>query len=77
MASASARRIPAGTTRLLRPMLSGSPFASSTRMTRSLSQLGIGEAQWPEVEMINLPVNQDACKGATFQLDYSAAVTKP
>ena len=39
--------------------------------TWSLSQLGITQTAWPAVTMINKPVNQDACKGATVQLGYT------
>jgi hypothetical protein len=39
--------------------------------TRTLQQLGVPRAQWPQLTMPNLPVNQDACKGATVQLHYS------
>ncbi|MBO9521624.1 MAG: hypothetical protein J7518_08815 [Nocardioidaceae bacterium] len=39
--------------------------------TRTLQQLGVPRAQWPQVAMLNLPVNQDACKGATVQLHHS------
>jgi hypothetical protein len=39
--------------------------------TRTLSQLGVPRAQWPQLRMINLPVNQDICKGAIVQLQYS------
>lgn len=39
--------------------------------TRTLQQLGVARAQWPQVRMLNLPVNQDACKGAAVGLQYS------
>lgn len=39
--------------------------------TKTLSQLGVPRAQWPQLQMINLPVNQDVCKGAMVQLHYS------
>jgi hypothetical protein len=39
--------------------------------TRTLQQLGVPRAQWPQVAMLNLPANQDACKGATLQLHHS------
>lgn len=39
--------------------------------TRTLLQLGVPRAQWPAVQLVDLPVNQDACKGATVQLAYS------
>jgi hypothetical protein len=46
------------------------------RRTRSLSSLGVPRAQWPQLEMPNLPVNQDACKGTTFTFSYAATATK-
>ncbi len=39
--------------------------------TKTLQQLGVPRAQWPQVAMPNLPVNQDACKTATVQLHFS------
>lgn len=39
--------------------------------TRTLQELGVPYAQWPTVQMENLPVNQDACKGAAVALQYS------
>lgn len=39
--------------------------------TRTLQQLGVAEAQWPKVQLVNLPVNQDACKNAAVSLQYS------
>jgi hypothetical protein len=44
--------------------------------TRSLQELRIPQAQWPTVQMPNLPVKQDACKGATFTLTYTGTATK-
>jgi hypothetical protein len=44
--------------------------------TRSLQDLGIPQAQWPQVQMPNLSTNQDACKGATFTLTYTGTATK-
>ena len=42
----------------------------------SLSDLGIPKAQWPQLRMKNLPVNQDGCKGVTFKLTYEGTGTK-
>ena len=39
--------------------------------TKTLQQLGVPRAQWPQVSMVNLPANQDACKGATVELHFS------
>lgn len=44
--------------------------------TRSLSELGIPPMQWPQVTMLNLPENQDACKGTTFHFTYTGTATK-
>lgn len=45
--------------------------------TMSLRQLGVGQADWPQLTMPNLPVNQDACKNVTFSLAFDALATKP
>lgn len=39
--------------------------------TRTLQSLGVPRAQWPHVKMLNLPSNQDACKGAQVALHHS------
>jgi Ca2+-binding RTX toxin-like protein len=43
--------------------------------TKSLSELGVPQAQWPVLTMPDLPTNQDACEGATFTLAYSGNAT--
>lgn len=40
------------------------------RSSRSLGDLGLRRWRWPHVRMINRPVNQDGCKGATLTLSY-------
>ncbi|MFI2486093.1 hypothetical protein ACH47X_04245 [Promicromonospora kroppenstedtii] len=40
------------------------------RATRSLSALGVPRRDWPRVRMIDHPVNQDGCKGASVTLSY-------
>jgi hypothetical protein len=52
--------------------------------TRSLSDLTyptspskVRPEQWPQIEMPNLDMNQDGCKGTTFTLSYSGTATKP
>ena len=37
----------------------------------SLSALGVPQADWPVIEMINTNTNQDACEGAKLTLTYS------
>jgi hypothetical protein len=39
--------------------------------TSRLSELGIATARWPQLSMINLPVNQDGCKNATIALHFT------
>jgi uncharacterized membrane protein len=44
--------------------------------TTSLSSLVSASSKWPQVRMLNLSSNQDACKNATLNLDYSGSATK-
>jgi hypothetical protein len=39
--------------------------------TRTLSELGFSEAQLPQVAMPNRPINQNGCKGASLQFDFT------
>jgi len=43
--------------------------------TRSLGDLGIPMASWPEITMFNTPENQDACKLAVLTLNYTGTAT--
>jgi uncharacterized membrane protein len=52
------------------------PLTIPAGSTRTLSQLGVPESQWPRVKMLNLPVSQDGCKGAQITLQFSGAATK-
>jgi hypothetical protein len=47
----------------------------TTRSTSTLSNLGIPRATLPQVGMLNRPVNQDGCKGASLTLGYTASGT--
>ena len=49
------------------------PLTVPAHSTRTLSQLGVPRSQWPAARMLNLPANQDACKGATVRLAYTGA----
>ncbi len=40
----------------------------------SLSALGVPQADWPVIKMIETNTNQDACQGATLTLTYSGVV---
>ena len=63
------------TTNLLvtRPLVS--TLTVPARSTKSLSDLGVPQAQWPVLTMPDLSTNQDACEGATFTLRYSGSAT--
>lgn len=43
--------------------------------THTLSSI-TAPSNTPAIRMLNLPVNQDACKGATIDLDYTGTATK-
>jgi hypothetical protein len=47
----------------------------AARATNSLSGLGLPSATWPRMGMLNRPVNQDGCKGASLTLAYTASGT--
>jgi hypothetical protein len=52
------------------------PLTIPSKTTKKLSDLGIPSSDWPSVRMLNLPSNQDVCKGVTLTLDFSAVATK-
>ena len=43
--------------------------------TTSLSQLGIPPSEWPQLKMVDRPVNQNGCKGASLALAYDGTST--
>jgi hypothetical protein len=47
------------------------------KATASLSQLGTPASQYPLLQMPDLPVNQDACKGSNLRMSYSGTAVKP
>jgi hypothetical protein len=49
------------------------PLTIPASTTRSLSQLGIPPASWPQVTLLDLPTNQDGCRGALVALAYQGA----
>jgi hypothetical protein len=51
-------------------------FTLAASATRSLGDLKIGLTQWPQLSMINLPVNQDGCKNATVAIRFSGEATE-
>ena len=52
------------------------PITLPARQTMTLGQLGIPDADKPQVEMLNQPFNQDACKGATISFSYGGSAGK-
>lgn len=43
--------------------------------TEALGALGVARATWPRVGMVDRPVNQDGCKGASLTLSYTGSGT--
>jgi len=41
--------------------------------TKTLSQLGYTGAQLPSIRMLDRPLNQDGCRGATLNFTYSGS----
>lgn len=41
--------------------------------TKTLGQLSVPDGQLPQITLVNRPVNQDGCKGATLNLSYSGS----
>jgi hypothetical protein len=56
--------------------LSGSyRLALAPSSTRTLQQFGIDPARWPTVSMLDRPLNQDGCEGASVLLAYAGTAT--
>jgi hypothetical protein len=62
--------------KVLRQYSGPTPVKVLANRTVALSDLGVPQAQWPQLQMPDLPVNQDACKNTTFTFDYTATATK-
>ncbi len=58
------------------PLAEGIEFTLGAGTDDSLSGLAVAQEDWPTVGMINRPVNQNGCKGATLTLDYKASGTE-
>jgi hypothetical protein len=48
------------------------PLTVPASTTRSLAELGVPIADWPHVAIVDLPVDQDGCQGASLSLTYAA-----
>ena len=51
------------------------PLTVPASSTRSLAELGVPTAQWPQISIIDLPTNQDGCRGASLTLAYGGMAT--
>jgi hypothetical protein len=51
-------------------------FTLRASSSADLGELGFGPREWPQVSMLNLPVNQDGCKGASLSLSFSGTATE-
>ncbi len=49
------------------------PLVIPASATRTLSQLGVTAGQLPAITMLDRPLNQDGCKGATITLGYAGS----
>jgi VCBS repeat-containing protein len=52
------------------------PITLAAGQTRTLAQLGVAAADRPQVEMLNQPWSQDACKNASITLSYGGSAAK-
>jgi uncharacterized membrane protein len=52
------------------------PLSIAAGQTKTLDQLGVADSDKPQIEMINRPWNQDACKAARLSLSYAGSATK-
>ena len=53
------------------------PVTVPAKSTRTLQQLAVPTDQWPLVELLDMPWEQDGCQGTTFTLSYAGTATKP
>ena len=47
-------------------------FRIPARRTTTMAALGVPSTAWPSLMMVNRPLNQDGCKGATLSLKFKA-----
>jgi hypothetical protein len=56
---------------------SGTPgFTLPAASSADLGDLGFGPSEWPTVSMLNRPVNQDGCKGASLSFAFSGTANE-
>ncbi|WP_323097002.1 hypothetical protein [Intrasporangium sp. YIM S08009] len=49
------------------------PLTVAGSSTMTLAQLGVAQSDWPALTLLDRPVNQDGCKGATVTLAYAGS----
>ncbi|HET9330428.1 MAG TPA: hypothetical protein VFO23_07885 [Steroidobacteraceae bacterium] len=54
----------------------GTPVVIPANATASLLSLHVSSSLWPQIEMLDLSTNQDACKGATYSFSFSGTAAK-
>jgi hypothetical protein len=52
---------------------SSTGFTLPANSSKTLSDLGVAQNQWPTLRMLDTTTNQDGCKGASLVLSYSGA----
>ena len=57
----------------VRGLAGGVELRLAGNSTANLSGMNLAEKNWPAVGMLNRPVNQDGCKGASLTLHYEAS----
>ena len=57
----------------VRQMSAGVVLRIAGNSAENLSGMDLPEENWPAVSMVNRPVNQDGCKGASLTLRYEAS----
>ena len=51
------------------------PLTVPASSTRSLAELGIPAAQWPQISLMDLSTNQNGCQAASLTLAYAGVAT--
>jgi hypothetical protein len=59
----------------MQPFSGPLPLTVPASSTRNLAELGVPEAQWPHISIVDLATDLDGCKGASLTLVYSALAT--
>ena len=58
---------------VVRPATFATALPLDARSNGSLRVLGLHPSRWPRIGLLNLPVNQDDCKGVTLTLSFVGA----